>query len=147
MMSYRKLENIQAKIKEEGEMCLTGTGSKFTAQLLPPCPGGGLTIELQNRPTTGRTIHTTVAVSLSRVRLSHEHSLSLSAGFSLGSTWGAWGVMRTKGRRGKGKGWVSHAVKKKRRGKGKKKEGERGPDSGREEEGIRERKKKKEGGA
>jgi hypothetical protein len=36
-------------------MCLTGTWPKLTVQLLPPCPGSGLTIELQNRTTIGRT--------------------------------------------------------------------------------------------
>jgi hypothetical protein len=55
MMFYRKSRNIQAKIKEEEEMCLTGTGPKFTSQLLPPRPDGGPTTELQNRTTTDRT--------------------------------------------------------------------------------------------
>jgi hypothetical protein len=86
MMFYRKSRNIQAKIKEEEQMCLTGIGPKFMAQLLPPRPDGGLTSELQNHTTISRTIHTTTVIFLSHWFVSHTNSLSISAGFSLGST-------------------------------------------------------------
>jgi hypothetical protein len=143
--NLNKLIPIQCSTKTQGifkpkskrrKRCLTGTGPRFTAQLLPPHPSGGLTTELQNRTTTGRTIHSTAAVFLSHGFISLTSSLPISVGFSLGSTWGAWGVMRTKGRRGKERAGCCVGREKRK----KEKERERGPVSyriGRDEEGRR----------